>query len=86
MGAMSGGAENNSGVGGSTAAGGGGSGTGGAVDADLVATWHVPMSDRVYKVEFLHGTTTGKRIVRLNGKVGWVVRREFLKFCIFEYS
>uniref|UniRef100_A0A915MP59 Uncharacterized protein n=1 Tax=Meloidogyne javanica TaxID=6303 RepID=A0A915MP59_MELJA len=31
---------------------------------DLVATWTVPMSDKVYKIEFEHGTTTGKRILR----------------------
>jgi hypothetical protein len=30
-------------------------------DSDLVATWNVPMSDKVYKIEFEHGTTTGKR-------------------------
>ena len=36
---------------------------------DLVATWTVPMSDKVYKIEFEHGTTTGKRILRVNGKV-----------------
>uniref|UniRef100_A0A914L5Q8 Fas apoptotic inhibitory molecule 1 n=1 Tax=Meloidogyne incognita TaxID=6306 RepID=A0A914L5Q8_MELIC len=35
---------------------------------DLVATWTVPMSDKVYKIEFEHGTTTGKRILRVNGK------------------
>jgi hypothetical protein len=39
------------------------------VESDLVATWNVPMSDKVYKIEFEHGTTTGKRILRVNGKV-----------------
>jgi hypothetical protein len=29
----------------------------------------VPMSEKVYKIEFEHGTTTGKRILRVNGKV-----------------
>ncbi|CAK5102169.1 unnamed protein product [Meloidogyne enterolobii] len=39
------------------------------IENDLVATWTVPMSDKVYKIEFDHGTTTGKRILRVNGKV-----------------
>jgi hypothetical protein len=39
------------------------------IENDLVATWNVPMSDKVYKIEFEHGTTTGKRILRINGKV-----------------
>ncbi|XP_039299017.1 uncharacterized protein LOC111051755 isoform X5 [Nilaparvata lugens] len=36
---------------------------------DLVACWDVPMSDMVHRVEFEHGTTTGKRVLRLDGKV-----------------
>ncbi|XP_067937876.1 fas apoptotic inhibitory molecule 1-like [Watersipora subatra] len=35
---------------------------------DLVAQWQVPLSDGIYLVEFEHGTTTGKRIIRVNGK------------------
>ncbi|XP_039299013.1 fas apoptotic inhibitory molecule 1 isoform X1 [Nilaparvata lugens] len=35
---------------------------------DLVACWDVPMSDMVHRVEFEHGTTTGKRVLRLDGK------------------
>ena len=37
--------------------------------SDLVAQWQVPLSDGVYLVEFEHGTTTGKRVIRINGKV-----------------
>lgn len=36
---------------------------------DLVGTWNVPMSDKSYKIEFYHGTTTGKRIIKINGRV-----------------
>lgn len=36
---------------------------------DLVAVWDVPMNHGVYTVEFEHGTLTGKRIIRVNGKV-----------------
>lgn len=36
---------------------------------DLVAQWQVPLSDGIHLIEFEHGTTTGKRIIRINGKV-----------------
>lgn len=35
---------------------------------DLVATWDVPLPDGVHKIEFEHGTTSGKRIIRVDGK------------------
>jgi len=37
--------------------------------SDLVAQWQVPLSDGIYLIEFEHGTTTGKRVIRVNGKV-----------------
>jgi len=36
---------------------------------DIVASWEVPLSDGVHLVEFEHGTTTGKRVIRVDGKV-----------------
>ena len=50
--------------------------------SDLVGVWNVPMQDRVcrlkistvfsvkqvHKIEFEHGTTTGKRVIRVDGK------------------
>lgn len=36
---------------------------------DLVAIWDVPLSDRVHRVDFEHGTTTGKRVIRVDGQV-----------------
>lgn len=36
--------------------------------SDLVAIWDVPLPDGVHKIEFEHGTTTGKRIIRVDGK------------------
>lgn len=36
---------------------------------DLVALWEVALSDGVYRIEFAHGTTTGKRVVYINGQV-----------------
>ncbi|XP_029301824.1 fas apoptotic inhibitory molecule 1-like [Cottoperca gobio] len=43
---------------------------------DLVAVWEVALSDGVHRVEFAHGTTTGKRVVYVNGQE--VVRRDWL--------
>lgn len=36
-----------------------------------MAVWNVPMSDKMYKIEFEHGTTTGKRVIRVNGRVNF---------------
>lgn len=35
----------------------------------MVGMWEVPLSDGIYQIEFEHGTTTGKRVVYINGKV-----------------
>jgi len=39
---------------------------------DLVAVWEVPLQSGLYSIEFEHGTTTGKRIIRVNGKVRFI--------------
>lgn len=39
------------------------------VMSDLVAVWDVPLCDRIHVVEFEHGTTTGKRVLKVDGKV-----------------
>lgn len=38
---------------------------------DLVALWDVPLHDGVHRIEFEHGTTTGKRVVRVDGNVSY---------------
>ncbi|XP_020027593.2 fas apoptotic inhibitory molecule 1 isoform X1 [Castor canadensis] len=43
---------------------------------DLVAVWDVALSDGVHKIEFEHGTTTGKRVVYVDGKEK--IRREWM--------
>ena len=40
--------------------------------ADLVATWDVPLYDRTHKIEFEHGTTTGRRLIKVDGEVSGV--------------
>ncbi|XP_069576438.1 fas apoptotic inhibitory molecule 1-like isoform X1 [Brachyistius frenatus] len=43
---------------------------------DLVAVWEVALSDGVHRVEFAHGTTTGKRVVYINGEE--VLRKDWM--------
>ncbi|XP_077967231.1 fas apoptotic inhibitory molecule 1-like [Styela clava] len=43
---------------------------------DLVAHWEVALSDGVHKIEFEHGTTSGKRVVYIDGKE--VYRKEWM--------
>ncbi|KAF1763031.1 hypothetical protein GCK72_011296 [Caenorhabditis remanei] len=45
-------------------------------DGDCVATWNVPLHAQVHKVEFEHGTTTGKRVIRVDGKE--ILRRDWM--------
>ena len=37
--------------------------------SDVVGVWEVPLNDKVHRIEFEHGTTTGRRVVRLDGEV-----------------
>ena len=37
--------------------------------SDLVAHWDVALSDGVHKIQFEHGTTSGKRVIYIDGKV-----------------
>lgn len=43
---------------------------------DQVAHWEVPLSDGIHKIEFEHGTTTGKRVIRVDGNE--IVRRDWM--------
>uniref|UniRef100_A0A0N5AI13 Fas apoptotic inhibitory molecule 1 n=1 Tax=Syphacia muris TaxID=451379 RepID=A0A0N5AI13_9BILA len=43
---------------------------------DLVARWTIPLHNKIHEVEFEHGTTTGKRVVRVDGKE--VIRKEWM--------
>ena len=37
--------------------------------SDLVAVWDVPLYDGNHKIEFEHGTTTGRRVIRVDNEV-----------------
>lgn len=39
------------------------------LSGDLVAVWDVDLSDGIHRIQFAHGTTTGKRLVFVNGQV-----------------
>ncbi|XP_057623298.1 fas apoptotic inhibitory molecule 1 isoform X3 [Chionomys nivalis] len=43
---------------------------------DLVAVWDVALSDGIHKIEFEHGTTSGKRVVYVDGKEE--IRKEWM--------
>ncbi|XP_063068655.1 fas apoptotic inhibitory molecule b [Engraulis encrasicolus] len=43
---------------------------------DIAARWDVELSDGIYRIEFEHGTTTGKRVIYINGKE--VLRRDWM--------
>ncbi|CAJ0596592.1 unnamed protein product [Cylicocyclus nassatus] len=46
------------------------------MDGDVVAKWTVPLQDKVHRIEFEHGTTTGKRVIRVDGKE--ILRRDWM--------
>lgn len=35
-----------------------------------MAAWDLDLSDGVHRIQFAHGTTTGKRVVSVDGQVG----------------
>lgn len=37
--------------------------------SDVVAVFEVPLCDNLYFIELEHGTTSGKRVIRVNDKV-----------------
>lgn len=41
----------------------------GRMSNDLAGVWEVALSDGVHRIEFEHGTTTGKRVIIVDGKV-----------------
>ncbi|XP_051998371.1 fas apoptotic inhibitory molecule 1-like [Xyrauchen texanus] len=46
------------------------------MSGDLVAVWEVALSDGVHRIEFEHGTTTGKRVIYIDGKE--VIKRDWM--------
>ncbi len=48
---------------------------------DIVARWNISLPDGKYKIEFEHGTTSGRRVIRVNDKVKQ--KKKFILFNIF---
>ncbi|KAG7503582.1 hypothetical protein JOB18_041284 [Solea senegalensis] len=46
------------------------------MSADLAGVWEVALSDGVHRIEFEHGTTTGKRVIYVDGKE--ILRRDWM--------
>ena len=44
--------------------------------ADLVAVWEISLADGVHIIEFEHGTTSGKRVIRVNKEE--ILRKEWM--------
>lgn len=36
---------------------------------DITAEWRIPIKGRLHKIEFEHGTASGKRVLWINDKV-----------------
>lgn len=36
---------------------------------DVIAEWRIPIKGRLHKIEFEHGTASGKRVLWINDKV-----------------
>lgn len=36
---------------------------------EVVAEWHVPLRGRIHKIEFEHGTTSGRRVLWVDKRV-----------------
>lgn len=45
---------------------------------DLAGVWEVALSDGVHRIEFEHGTTTGKRVIYVDGKVGMMCHTQVM--------
>ena len=44
--------------------------------SDLVAVWEVHLADGIHMIEFEHGTTSGKRVIRVNREE--ILRKEWM--------
>lgn len=51
---------------------------------EVVAEWHVPMKGQVHKIEFEHGTASGKRVLWVDAKE--VLRRDWMFKLVGEDS
>lgn len=47
------------------------------MSGDLVGVWDIALSDGVHRIEFEHGTTTGKRVICVDGKVGILIHKTY---------
>lgn len=54
---------------------------------EVVAQWRVPIRGKLYQIEFEHGTTSGKRVIWVDGKVCHFNQRNFFfVFTLFHIN
>lgn len=41
---------------------------------DIIAEWRIPIKGKLHKIEFEHGTASGKRVLWINDKVSRINR------------
>lgn len=46
--------------------------------SQIVGVWEVMLNGRLYQIEFEHGTTSGRRIIRVDGKVNIFNDKHFI--------
>lgn len=51
---------------------------------EVAAEWHVPLGGKVFRVEFEHGTASGKRVLWVDGKE--ILRRDWMFKLVGEDS
>ncbi|XP_055703419.1 fas apoptotic inhibitory molecule 1 [Phlebotomus papatasi] len=51
---------------------------------EVAAEWHVPLGGKVFRVEFEHGTASGKRVLWIDGKE--ILRRDWMFKLVGEDS
>lgn len=48
---------------------------------EVLAEWHVPLRGKIHKIEFEHGTTSGRRVLWVDRRVNILVQILLLFFC-----
>ena len=56
------------------------------MSSDVVGRWTVSLADGIHKIEFEHGTVSGKRVIRVDGKVRFFFLTFFLFFFLLFYD
>ncbi|EDX07161.1 GD11091 [Drosophila simulans] len=53
---------------------------------NIVAQWCVPINGKMYRIELEHGTTSGRRMIWVNGRTRCIIRVDLAPGFKYEYS